>query len=355
MSTVKKVRNGYIDIVKFLFALIIAEFHINTGVFPGGRIAVEGFFFISGFFMMQNIYRNKYPEDALGFSTVKFVTSKFKTLFPYLLPAVAISFGIVCYIYKRSLVDAIKQLPLLMFDVFPLCEAGFQGIYVVGISWYLGAMFLALAILYPFCKKFGSNFVLTVCPTASLLIYGTLSHFYGNMAIGMKWLDISLISSGLLRGLAGCMAGCVLSEICRVLSKKEVTIKGRILFSVLEILGFIYLFYSMNKLALSRYEFVLVFVIFGLLIIGIGGLSFSSVIFRGNWTKFFGIASTLIVLTHYQINMLFKNLFGADYMHTNKLILCIGCIIFVCGVVWVAGWLISKCMEKASKLKIFKE
>ena len=46
-------RNGYIDIIKFLFAIIIAEFHLGTGVFPGGRLAVEGFFMISGFLMIK--------------------------------------------------------------------------------------------------------------------------------------------------------------------------------------------------------------------------------------------------------------------------------------------------------------
>ncbi len=355
MSEVKKIRNGYIDIIKFLFAIIITEFHLNTGLFPGGRIAVEGFFIISGFFMMQNINRNKYPEDALGVSTVRFVVGKFKTLFPYLLPAVLLAFGIDSYIYQRPLAEAIKQAPLLFFDIVPLCEAGFQGIYVVGISWYLAAMFLALAILYPLCKKFGSNFVLTVCPTACLLIYGTLSHFYGNMAIGMKWLDISLIGSGLLRGLAGCAAGCILSEICRALSKRQVNTKGRILFTLLEILGFAYFFYSMKKFPLSKYEFILVFVIFGLLLLGIGGLSYSSLIFRGKWTKILGVASTLLVLCHYRINVLFKHLYGADYIHTNKLWLCIGVIALVCILVWACGWLILKIMDRISKIKIWKE
>jgi peptidoglycan/LPS O-acetylase OafA/YrhL len=41
-------RNGYIDIVKFFFALVIAEFHVNSGLFPGGRLACEVFFMING-------------------------------------------------------------------------------------------------------------------------------------------------------------------------------------------------------------------------------------------------------------------------------------------------------------------
>ncbi len=355
MSRIKKVRNGYIDIVKFLFAIIVTEFHLNTGIFPGGRLAVEGFFMISGYFMMQNIRRNKNPQDALGVSTIKFLSGKFKSLFPYLLPASLLGFVIDNYIYNRTLIDSLKRLPLLFFDVVPLCEAGFQGVYVVGISWYLAAMFIALAILYPLCKKFGSNFVLAVCPIACLLIYGTLSHFYGNMAIGTTWLDGMLISSGLLRGIAGCAAGCVLSEICTALSNRKVNTKGRILFTFAELAGFAYLFFSMNKLSYSKYEFLLIFVVFGFLVIGIGGLSCSSVIFRGNWTKPFGIISTLLVLSHYKLNVLFKHLYGADYIHTDKLWWCIGCIALACLGVYVCGWIISKCMNTIAKIKIWKE
>lgn len=335
--------------------MIITEFHLGTGIFPGGRVAVEGFFFISGFFMMQNIKRNKHPEDSLGISTVRFMAGKFKTLFPYLLPGVLLAFGIDGYIHQRSFAEGLKQLPLLMFDVFPLQEAGFKGIYVIGISWYLAAMFLSLGILYPLCKKFGSNFVLTVCPIACLLLYGTLSHFYGNMAIGKDWLDVSLVSSGLLRGLAGCGAGCLLSEICSVLSKKQVNLKGRILFTTIELMGFAYLFYSMNQFPLSRYEFILIFVIFGLLVIGIGGLSFSSVIFRGNWTKPFGTASTLLVLSHYAIKVLFEDRYGADYIHTNKLWLCIAAIVLACLALWVCGWLVTKGIHKISQIKLMND
>ena len=120
-------------------------------------------------------------------------------------------------------------------------------------------------------------------------------------------------------------------------------------------LGFAYTVFSMNQLSYSKYEFLLIFVVFGLLIIGIGGLSYSSVIFRGNWTKIFGLISTLLVLSHYRINVLFKHLFGADYIHTEKLWVCIGCLALGCFGVWICGKIVSFIMSKTAKIKIWKE
>ncbi len=348
MSQPKK-RNGYIDIIKFFFALVVMDFHVDTGTFPGGRIVVEGFFMISGYLMMCSVNSNKYPQDSLGVSTVRFIYQKFKKLFLYLFPAVTISYILCCIRVDRGFVDSISRVPLLIFDFFPLSEAGYQGDYVLGISWYLSAMFLALAVLYPLCKKYRSTMTLIVCPIASLLIYGTLSYHYGNMAIATIYLENSLVGSGLLRGIAGCAAGCTLYEICEVLSRKKITMTGRAFFTVLEIVGFVFFIYTMHEHPKSKYDFILIFVIFLLLVIGIGGISFSSLLMRGKYTKFFGTASTLIVLLHYGLNVFFDYLYGDKYFLTSKFNLYLLVLALSCVVVWLWGLGIQKLMNKLSK------
>ena len=42
-------RYSYIDVVKLFFSLMIMLFHFGNNILPGGRVAVEGFFMISGF------------------------------------------------------------------------------------------------------------------------------------------------------------------------------------------------------------------------------------------------------------------------------------------------------------------
>ena len=348
MSQAKK-RNGYIDVIKFLFALIVTDFHVNTGTFPGGRIVVEGFFMISGYLMMQSIQRNKYPQDSLGVSTVRFIYQKFKGLFLYLFPAVVISYVLACVRVERPIEESLERVPLLMFDFFPLREAGFKADYVVGISWYLSAMFLALAVLYPLCKKFRTSMTMIVCPISALLIYGALSNYYGHMAIATEFLNGSWLSAGFLRGFAGCAAGCALYEACNALSKKKVTMTGRAFFTLLEIAGFVFFFYAMHNYPKSRYDYVLIFVIFMLLLIGIGGISLTSLLTRGKLTKVFGTASTLIVLLHYSLNVFFTHLFGPKYHETSKFNLYLITLAGVCFAVWFWGELVHKVLGRLSK------
>lgn len=347
MSSVKK-RNGYIDVIKFVFALIVTDFHVDTGVLPGGRIVVEGFFMISGYLMMCSINSNKYPHDSLGVSTVRFIYNKFKSLFIYLFPAVLISYVLACIRVERDWGESLTRLPLLLFDFFPLREAGYQGDYVLGISWYLSAMFLGLAILYPLCKKYRTTVTLIACPIASLLIYGALSHYYGHMAIASTYLDKSWIGSGLLRGIAGCAAGCTLYEICTALSKKKITMTGRAFFSLLEFAGFFFFFHVMHEHPKSKYDFILIFVIFLLLVIGVGGISLTSLLFRGKYTKILGSASTMIVLLHYSLNKFFVYLFGGRYHKTEKFNLYLIVLAGSCVALWFWGVFAQKMLRRIS-------
>lgn len=66
-------RTGYIDFIKFLFAIIIAEFHFRFGMFPIGRIAVEDFFMISRYLMMKYIEYNKSSNNEIGISSIPFI------------------------------------------------------------------------------------------------------------------------------------------------------------------------------------------------------------------------------------------------------------------------------------------
>ena len=346
-------RNGYIDIIKFIFALVITDFHLNTGVFPGGRTVVEGFFMISGYLMMNNIYKNKNPNDNLGVSTIRFIISKYRGLFPYLFTAIAFSFAFDCIRLERTLGTAISKIPLLIFDLIPLREAGFNGDYVIGISWYISAMFLGLAVLYPFCKKFKSNFVLTVCPFACLIIYGYFSYYYGNMAIASTYLPFSIINSGLLRGFAGCAAGCIIFEISMRFNNKNITKFGKSLFTAIEVLGFIYLFITMHNHPLSRYDFILIFVLFALLFIGINGYSYTSKLFNFRCAKYFGTASMIIVLVHSRLNTLLMHFYGNGYIHGKAAIYAVCLLVLVC-IVWIVSECIDRLLIKLSKIKLFK-
>lgn len=296
-------RNGYIDVIKFAFAIIIAEFHLLTGIFPGGRVAVDGFFMISAFLMMKNLER-RYDEGELGTSTVSFIIRKYKGLALTLALSAIAAFILVAVTKEFSAETVGNRLPLILFDIFPLNTAGFQGIYVVGISWYLSSMFIALAILFPLIKRFRSDFTLTVCPLLVFLGYGLLSARYGNIAVGSTYLENSILHTGVIRALAGSSAGCLLYEISRRINTVRYTRFARTVFTLAELLLLVSMIYLMHHHPRSKFDYLLLFIIFGMLLIGINGLSYSKALWNPKWTKPLGTASTLIVLNHYNWAML---------------------------------------------------
>ena len=351
MSIVKPRRNGYIDIIKFLFAIIIAEFHLGSGVFLGGRLAVEGFFMISSFLMMKSVEKSD-PLENTGISTAKFLFRKYKGLLPILFVSAIIGFVVYCIFNNYTFEVSLEKLPLLIFDIFPALTAGFKGFYVVGISWYLSAMFIVLAVFFPLAKKFKSGFSLIACPLIALFCYGLLSSKYGHLAVGTSFFPETIIHSGILRALAGCALGCVIYEIIKKMSGKSYTIFARIVFTVLEILSILFIFYMMHHFSKTNIDYVVVFVIFGMLIIGISGASYTSYLWNPKWTKLFGTVSTLIVLNHYCWTRLLKSKFK-DLDKAETVLLYIGMVVASCIVVYFTSKLISFLAKKLFQKKLW--
>ena len=151
---------------------------------------------------------------------------------------------------------------------------------------------------------------------ACLLLYGFLAKSYGHIAIG-GWMENGIIQAGLARGLAGCFTGCILYELVLYLKRVRLTQAGRVAFFLLELCGYAYFFYAVQKLPKSRYDYLLVFLLFFLLAMGISGLTGLWKKYSHPKTKILGLCSTLFVLNHYHWNDMLKYLLGADYGKTS--------------------------------------
>ena len=347
-------RNGYIDVIKFIFALIVMDFHMETGVFLGGRLVVEGFFMISGFLMMKTIEREGELTQNLGVATVKFIFKKYKALFYFLLPSAVIAFVIVSITYNYDSSDIVRRTGLLFFEIFPMNALGFEGSYPIGISWYLSAMFVSMLILYPICKRLDKIATHIICPIIVLFGYGSLSLFFQSLEVNYQLLPNTFIKTSIIRGLAGCALGCILYEVNKLLSNKTPTKGARALFTVLEVLSFGYFLYGMHYRHTSPHDYLVTFVIFVFLTIGISGISYTYYLWNPKWTRLLGTASILVVLTHCSWARFFAEKLGKGYVKTGKIWWCYLSIAGTCVVVYILSVLLKKLFKRLGTIRLWE-
>ena len=187
----KSKRNGEIELLRFLFCLLVVLFHCNKDLFglisshnyqlalsPRGYIMVEFFFMLSGYFMAAGIDKNKKPVP-LGTDTVRFVWKKYFSIFWYHI--IAFIGLVVSYMIINKVVIADKWL-----DVIPgallITRSGIRFFDINGVEWYISAMILVMAAMYPVAKKHFEVYAKAIAPISALLIYGWLIQKYQTLS-----------------------------------------------------------------------------------------------------------------------------------------------------------------------------
>ena len=297
-------RNSSVDIIKFVFSIIIILYHFGFAIW-GGYIVVEGFFMITGFLMMSSMTKATDVEEVLPDSTARFVLRKYSSIFFPLLFSALI--GFFAYEYP------VEYLPRLLFEVFPMQMAGLDGLWVTGVSWYLSAMLLSVAILHLAAKKNPEQFGYSVAPILCVLSYGLLCLQIGHLDVSDTWI-FDFLNAGILRAVAGMSAGFVLFLLVKR-SKKEISPVMRGVYSVLEIggwAGLIYFICASKEQYVGRYtrtsnDFIVVALIFGLLYLAFSGKTVLALVGSRKITGVLATASTYIFLNHYYWKMIIRN------------------------------------------------
>ena len=302
-----KKQNQYLNVIKFLFSLVIILYHAECW-FRGGYIVVEGFFMITGYLMMASISRMKAGEEL---SAPVFVLRKYKAIFPILLFSVLISVFVYGRIYQTDNMEHFfRALPLAFFELVPLQVAGFDGLWLTGVSWYLSAMLLASLILYPMACRLRKTYTNVLCPLMAVVIYGILCHNFHTLNLPNSWI-LGIFNTGLLRGIAGIAAGSLLWTLLEKYGAAEISMGTRVRNTVLELLGFGFLGYTMIRHPSASVDYVMIPLLFGLLYIGIGGRSLFSLLWSRLNLKLLGTVSTVVYLNHHYwyvyLNKFFPN------------------------------------------------
>lgn len=325
--------NVTIDLFKFIFAIVLMIHHAGIFYFvngvnicANGFLMVEFFFMVSGYFLYDSAFSK--ADSQIARTSCLYIFKKYIDIFPYFFSAIMLSLTVYSILEHytivkvfRSMLDAIPE--LLMLQMF-----GFSGFWATGVSWYLSALFFALAILYPLCLKFKSNISLIVSPVLIFLIYGFIAKETGSLSMPDYW--FGLIFKGMLRGVAGIAIGTIIYEACQFLKKIEFNTAGQILLSFIEWnLYFLAIFLTFWRKQSNNDDFYMVLLLFVAVTISFSNQSFlTNLLNRTNpKSRFFRKASLCIYFNNLfwavNINHVFPNQ-SDNYKLIGYILLCFG-------------------------------
>lgn len=305
-------KNGKIEFLRFFFCMCVIFFHcgrllkipfrIKLGgapitFFSHGYIGVEFFFLVSGYFMASSVFKKRLTDSSydLGKETLAFMKHKIWGIFPYHIVAFAILFVLSIFIGGWNIPEVVSQFFKCIPGMLLLQKFGFNYRNLNSVEWYISAMFIAMMILYPICRRFYSMFVRVIAPFGGLYLSGMLIFRYGSMTGASRWVD-GLGFSCVLRAFAIISLGASMFEITRSLKEKTFSENMKKILTLAEAAGyflvFVYSIYGVPK----YFEIHCVLILMGCLALTFSGQTLGFGIFNQDWAYFLGKASLPLYL-----------------------------------------------------------
>lgn len=95
-----------LDLLKLVFAFVIAFFHFGTTISPGPTITVQIFFIISGFFLGKKFYSRTFPDPEKGYTQWNYTLDHVKSIYPHYLLSLVVIF---LYMLARSVLEFLSS------------------------------------------------------------------------------------------------------------------------------------------------------------------------------------------------------------------------------------------------------
>ena len=262
----KSSKNGEIELLRFLFAFGIMTSHYQAVFkfdgFSHGAIGVEFFFLVSGLFMARSSERAINSELSLGGQTWNFIKRKICVFYPYFLLAMTLQMFFWRIVGEHwgifhTFEQIIKAIPQLLLTEISGANVG-TGVAISG-RWYLSAMVLAMAVLYPVLVSRYDLSAKVLFPLIGIFSLGYLQVNYEGIMRTSDW--NGYVFTGLIRAFAEISCGVVCYEIAKAIRAKrsQLTKLAVIVLSISKI--FCFFFVALYVSDIIRVEAIITFVL----------------------------------------------------------------------------------------------
>ena len=299
MTSIMKKRIQSVDILRLLFSVLVVLWHSRYLNRCGEHQlllsdhAVEFFFLLSGYLMARHV--EKPMQGTLGRDTWAFLKKKIGSFYPVYL--IAFVLNVIIRIIINRITASRLSFSFFLWDILLLRETGLQGPFdtgtVIGSSWYLMAMILAMAILFPLLRKKTDFFLHVIAPLVSVLIYGWFSETHGNLYYTLQFENG--ISLGTVRAIADILMGCFCYTLCSKLKDRKIqeAVPVKTLITICELCCLCAVIYFSRCYSAGQTDFLCVVFIMIILVGEFGEISylnrFCSLV-RTGWIREFSLA-----------------------------------------------------------------
>lgn len=298
MAQIRK--NGKIDFLKFIFAVVIVLHHgsqkvlgLKSGYFIGGSLAVEFFFIVSGYLLMASISRMSERTLPVGVETGRFLLRKFKSFYPELGVAFVLVFVLEMVVQEKSI---LQMWQISYPNAFLLGMVGIGDMSTHAELWYLSSMLLCMAILFPLVRKYPHIMTNVVLPLVAFLILGYFFKGDKHPRGPLKWLGWTY--KGNVRALAEISLGICLYPIAQKLKQIKFPVWARIFLALLEWCLYIRFIHYMYQKTASTLDFYYLFVCAGAILLSFSQCGIDANWFQGRFFAFLGKVSFALYLSH---------------------------------------------------------
>ena len=252
--------------------------------------------------------------SGIGSETLHFILHKIRSFLPEFLIAWWIGFVLIGVVRQYGVLDYLKAFGN---DFWELTLVKMSGLFTHGIDgamWYLSAMLLGMAILYPLLRTKRDLMTHLVCPLLALFLYGYLCQVEGHPRDPIVWLG--LCYKGLVRAVAGLCTGVVICMAVRRLkcfSPSGLTKTGNALAIGVQLLCLILAIRYMAEQEPSEYDYFYMFLLMLLVLISFSGFGLESVL--GNSQRLHLLSA---FLGKYSLSLYLGHLYFAQ--HVNELL-----------------------------------
>lgn len=338
-------KNYYIELLRFIFCVIILLHHSGfvsengSGIFPSGGVIADAFFMLTGYFACAHMARHSINlENAMGYS-VKYTLSKIKRVLPYT------TFGILIvyipeFLHTRgaSFGVIVNKLYTMTVELLLLPATGIIKMDLGTVRnaplWYLSALLPALPVAMFISLKWKDIFKNYLVWLLPLSIQGWFVVRFGG---ALPWMDFAgFINSGVIRGFSGIVMGFGIYYMSQIGlnhsasshtghngDNKSLKIK-RLIFTFAEILLLALIIINIIRGVGGYDEVGTIYLIYFMLTISLSGLSYTSNI-NIKFFSYLGKLSLPIYCIHWGIYRL-----ASGYLADFSFAMSVTIVVIIC-------------------------